>query len=336
MGFAPVLVGEYFPDAGTDPFDRLVLSGPESLAPLDAVVYHHSFHWPVGGQALAGFRGPIAFKYHNVTPPGYFEGFAPHYVERCALGRAQTGELAAAHPMGLWTADSPFNLAELLDAGVEPARACVVPPFTRVDGLLAREPQPRDPHHWLFIGRWAPNKGHRELVECLAMYRRHYAPGARLTVVGAVDESMGGYNVAVWKAVEANALQGAVDFRTHVADDELDRLLDTAGCYVNLSLHEGFCVPVIEAQAVGLPVLTGDAGASAETAGPGQPVVPLPIDDEDFQFVARVAHEIAADGRLREGAVAAGRLNVSRRFTDEAVANAFVGAIEPLIRELSA
>jgi glycosyltransferase involved in cell wall biosynthesis len=127
-----------------------------------------------------------------------------------------------------------------------------------------------------------------------------------------------------------------VDFRTHVSDDELDRLLATAGAYVNLSLHEGFCVPVIESQAVGLPVITCDAGASAQTAGPGQMVVPAPVDDEDYHFVARVAHELAIDAELRERIVASGRLNVARRFTNEPVANAFAAAIEPMLRELAA
>lgn len=336
MGFSPVLAGEHFLLDGAEELERVSLGQGGALDSLDAVVYHHSFHWPVGGEALARFDGPVAFKYHNVTPPAYFAGFAPHYVERCTLGRAQTGELARAHPGAAWLADSAFNRAELLAEGVAPAAATVAPPFSRVDALLARAPQPRDPAHWLFIGRWAPNKGHRELVECFAMYRRHYERRARLTIVGAVDESMGGYNVAVWRAVETHGLQDAVDFRTHVTDGELDGLLATAGCYVNLSLHEGFCVPVIEAQAVGLPVLTCDAGASAETAGPGQAVVPAPVDDEDFQFVARAAHELATDAALRAGLVAAGRLNVARRFAFEPAADAFAGAMEPVFRELVA
>lgn len=336
LGLAPVLVGEHFAlDAGT-PAERRVLPAAGALDGLDALVYHHSFHWPVGGEALARFAGPVAFKYHNVTPPAYFAGFAPHYVERCTLGRAQTGELARARPLATWLADSAFNRAELLAEGVPAPLAAVAPPFSRVDALLAREPRPRDPHHWLFVGRWAPNKGHRELVECFAMYRRHYAPRARLTVVGDVDESMGAYNVAVWRAVEAHGLQGAVDFRRHVADGELDLLLDTAGCYVNMSLHEGFCVPVIEAQAAGLPVLTCDAGASAETAGAGQAVVAAPVDDEDFHFVARVAHELASDAGLRARVVAAGRVNVARRFAAEPAADAFVAGIEPLLKELLA
>ena len=336
MGFEPVLVGEHFGTSGLDGLRRIVMDSPRAFESLDALVYHHSFHWPVGGDALEHFAGPLAFKYHNVTPPDFFLGYAPHYVERCTLGRAQTGELARAFPEALWTADSAFNRADVLEEGVAPAQAHVVAPFTRVDALLARPDGPRDAHHWLFIGRWAPNKGHRELVECFAMYRRHYAPDARLTVVGDVDESMGSYNVAIWDAVAAHGLEDAVDFRRHVSDIELDHLLAAAGAYVNLSLHEGFCVPLVEAQATGLAIITGDSGACAETAGPGQAVVAAPIDDEDYQLVARVANEIALDDTLRARLAATGRRNVATRFTNEPVANAFVGAIEPLLARLGA
>lgn len=335
MGFEPVLVGEYLIGEDITGLRHATLDDPRKLAEVDAVVYHHSFVWPNGGAALAAFGGPVAFKYHNVTPPEFFEGFAPHYVKSCGEGRAQTAALAALKPDAVWTADSPFNRQELLAAGVAPERAVVVPPFSRVDSLLVRAPVQRDPLHWLFAGRWAPNKGHRELVECFAMYRRHYSPGARLTVVGAVDESMGSYNVAVWNRVAAHGIESAVDFREHVSDEELDRLFATAGVYVHLSRHEGFCVPVIEAQAVGLPVIASNGGALPDTAGPGQAVLPEPCDDEDYQFIARVAHELAHNASLRASATAQGRLNVARRFGTETVANAFVGALEPLLRSLA-
>ena len=53
------------------------------------------------------------------------------------------------------------------------------------------------------------------------------------------------------------------------------------------------------------------------------------------QFIARVAHELAHNASLRASATAQGRLNVARRFGTETVANAFVGALEPLLRSLA-
>ena len=43
------------------------------------------------------------------------------------------------------------------------------------------------------------------------------------------------------------------------------------------SLYEGFGLPVIEAQAVGTPILFSDVGSLSELKGPG--AVVLPVDD---------------------------------------------------------
>ena len=62
-----------------------------------------------------------------------------------------------------------------------------------------------------------------------------------------------------------------------VDEEEMPRLYMRATAVLYPSLYEGFGMPVVEAQAVGTPVLFSDVGSLAELKGPG--AVILPVDD---------------------------------------------------------
>lgn len=56
-------------------------------------------------------------------------------------------------------------------------------------------------------------------------------------------------------------------FTGYVSDNDLKRLYASAMIFVYPSLYEGFGLPVVEAMASGVPVLTSSLGATAEIAG---------------------------------------------------------------------
>src|SRR5207248_6724789 len=62
-------------------------------------------------------------------------------------------------------------------------------------------------------------------------------------------------------------LADRVHFMGQVSDDQLRDAYRSADLLVIPSRHEGFCIPVIEAMACGLPVLAARAGALPETVG---------------------------------------------------------------------
>jgi len=62
-----------------------------------------------------------------------------------------------------------------------------------------------------------------------------------------------------------------------IDEAEMPRLYMRATAVLYPSLYEGFGMPVIEAQAVGTPVLFSDVGSLTELKGPG--AVVLPVDD---------------------------------------------------------
>ncbi|HEY2072579.1 MAG TPA: glycosyltransferase family 1 protein [Gaiellaceae bacterium] len=91
-----------------------------------------------------------------------------------------------------------------------------------------------------------------------------------------------------WGGVEATG--DGVTWVGFATDDELARLYRGALCVVYPSLYEGFGIPVLEAMACGVPVVTSRGGATEEVAG-GAAVL---VDAEDVASIAAGIEEAIA------------------------------------------
>jgi alpha-1,3-rhamnosyl/mannosyltransferase len=72
-------------------------------------------------------------------------------------------------------------------------------------------------------------------------------------------------------------LQDRLILAPFISEDDMPRLYMRATAVLYPSVYEGFGLPVVEAQAVGTPVLFSDVGSLTELKGPG--AVVLPVDD---------------------------------------------------------
>jgi glycosyltransferase involved in cell wall biosynthesis len=71
----------------------------------------------------------------------------------------------------------------------------------------------------------------------------------------------------VGKVLEDLALDGVVRFTGHVDDTQLSALYMSAAFLIFPSLFEGLGIPLLEAMAAGLPIVTSDATCLPEIAG---------------------------------------------------------------------
>ncbi|HUV12089.1 MAG TPA: hypothetical protein VMY18_00530, partial [Acidobacteriota bacterium] len=133
MGCSPTLLCE-FSEKRLESEYRIqhVSDGRSASKPLNLLLYHHSISWPRGEDLVESFSGPVVVKYHNVTPPEFFEPFAPIVAQACREAREQTKRLARQPGVELWQADSNFNADELRSIDVPETRIAVVPPFNRI------------------------------------------------------------------------------------------------------------------------------------------------------------------------------------------------------------
>ncbi len=309
-----------------------VLSYPESAQPGDVVVYQFATASAMAPW-LAGRAETLVVNYHNVTPP---ELMAP-WDNHLALGqlRAQ-GDLRLLAPRtALAVADSAYNEAHLASSGF--VATAVISPSAALDPAVALDPDvttradPVQPAggateggaRWLAVGRVSPNKGLESTIAALAVARAHADPGATLQIIGkpATDSYVG----ALHRYVAELGLTTAVRFAGHASDATVASAYAAADVLVVTSDHEGFCVPVVEAMAAGVPVVAFDQGAVPEVLG-GAGVL---VADKDPYALAASISAFLADALRRDAAVAAGR----RRLAEldlPAAADRFVSLLVPL------
>ena len=143
----------------------------------------------------------------------------------------------------------------------------------------------------LAFGGVTPNKNLARLLEAYALARERLGLTQRLVLVGHVPASLKG---------EAKI---GVLTTGYLAEPELGRWLVHADALVFPSLYEGFGLPVLEAMAVGVPVVCSGVTAIPEVAGDAA-VYFDPRDPGDMaEKIALVGRDEALRGRL----AAAGR-----------------------------
>jgi glycosyltransferase involved in cell wall biosynthesis len=134
--------------------------------------------------------------------------------------------------------------------------------------LVIAERELREPY-LLYLGGADPRK---RLSWALQTWAGVAATGASLVVCG-VERSA---HAAVRRMVPRE-LQDRLIIAPFVGEDDMPRLYMRAAAALYPSLYEGFGLPVVEAQAVGTPILFSDVGSLSELKGPG--AVVLPVDD---------------------------------------------------------
>lgn len=242
-------------------------------APEDILIYHYSMGWDFGLDLLRQLKCRKVLKYHNITPPEFFAGISIEYETVCRKGREQVKDIATAN-CDLYLADSQYNAEELIREGADRSKCVVVPPFHNIDKLagLAPDTSVLDQYvnhtlNILMVGRVAPNKGHGALIETLAAYREYYRMNARLLIVGKEAPQLAIYSHWLRQLAASKALDGAVDFVGGVTDEQLKAYYLAADFFLLTSEHEGFCVPLVEAMAMKVPIIAYASSAVPATIG---------------------------------------------------------------------
>jgi L-malate glycosyltransferase len=286
------------------------------------------FHFSIGSEVTDLFRllpNRRVLVYHNITPPEFFHGVNAQVAASCARGREELRDLRAHCVTAL--ADSEFNRCELEALGFE--RTAVLPIVLDAERYALRpirrlERPYRDGHvNFLHVGRLVPNKRIEDVLKVFYFYRRRINPDSRLFLVG-IDTDMEIYSLALRQMIDELGISG-VSFRGRVSQRELVTYYRLAHVYLCMSEHEGFCVPLVEAMYLGVPVIAYAAGAVPETLGDGGALVLR----KDFAEIAELAALLCEEAGLRASLVAAGRER-ARHFLPEAVAPRLRALIEPL------
>lgn len=159
---------------------------------------------------------------------------------------------------------SPFTARRLADFGVSPQRIAVAEPGVATADI-ARKTQARavpTTPRILCVGHLSPRKAQHQLVAAL---RELQSLDWHCTLVGALDRDAA-YSRRVAHEIESAGLHGRIELAGEADDEHLVELYRNADLFVFPSLYEGYGMVIDEAVAAGLPIISSDGGALAETA----------------------------------------------------------------------
>lgn len=303
--------------------------------PGDCLIYHYAIAWDYGLELLADARYRRIVRYHNVTPPEFFAPYNADYARLCRIARDGIGPMIHAAP-DLYLCASRYNADDLTAAGADDARMAVVAPFHRVQALLGCAPDPalqralgvrnsapERPFTLLAVGRVVPNKKLERIFAAVAALQPEVRPTLRVVIAGKRDPALDAYNRRLVSAAQTTGLTSNIWWLENLSEAELRACYDAADLFVLPSDHEGFSVPLVEAMALGAPILAHTAAAAPETLGDAG----LSLDAGDPALWAAAIARLQTDAGLRAELSRRGRERYATAFAADAITKRFLSAL---------
>ena len=299
---------------------------PAALRRLGVDVFHGMDHV---GIPLVGRSGRYVVTVHDVIPLILPETFTPRHrlVVRLALARVRRKAdlvLVPSHAVKrdvLRRVGVPEARVVVTPEGCEP-RFRPVRSETALREVAARYDLP--PRYLLAVGTLEPRKNLTTLLQVFARLRRDGGvdPELRLVLAGA----RGWLDEPIFRTVRSLGLEDAVRFPGFIDDDDLPAVYGGAALFAFPSLYEGFGLPLLEAMACGVPVVTSNISSMPEVAGDAAVLVDPRDADGLAAAIARVLRDEGLRDRLRVAGIAR-----AREFSWEATARRTLDAYASLV-----
>ncbi|MFN8443235.1 MAG: glycosyltransferase family 1 protein [Caldilineaceae bacterium] len=154
----------------------------------------------------------------------------------------------------------------------------------------------------LYLGTIQPRKNLARVLEAFAQLQQRVEWD--LVLAG----KPGWLSTSLYEKAQELGIKPRVRFLGYVSDTESTALLRNAHFFCLPSLFEGFGLPILEAQSVGVPVMTSNNSSIPEVAGDGA----LLVDPTDVDAIAQAMLQLSQDETLRQQLISAGYTNVKR------------------------
>jgi glycosyltransferase involved in cell wall biosynthesis len=197
----------------------------------------------------------------------------------------------AAAVSDLIIAVSEFTRQQVISLlGVDAGRVRVVPHGVHLPADVA--PLASREKMILCVGALQLRKNVTRLVQAF----ERLAPAVRSEWTLVLAGSTAGYGAAeILRYIEDSPVNRQVQLRGYVTTQELNQLYGRALIFAFPSLDEGFGIPVLEAMAHGVPVLTSNRSALPQVAGEAA----LTIDPYDIDALSGALASLIEDSELR-------------------------------------
>ncbi len=198
-------------------------------------------------------------------------------------------------------------------------------PRSQVEITAAKKKYDLPDSYILFEGNLEPRKNVARLIRAYTALPQTLRDTYALVLIGGsswLDEELE-HELTHAKEIGAHVVRPT----TYVTDDDLPAVFSGARVFAWPTLHEGFGMPLLEAMATDVPVLTARNSSLPEVAGEAA----VYVDPTSDTAVADGLHRLLTDDTLRAELVRAGRERV-RRFTWAAAATSLAKLADGLTR----
>lgn len=269
----------------------------------DMVIYHFAAaDMNIG--LLRRLKCKKILRYHNVTPPEFFEPYDEVATEITSVGLKQIEENRDIFDCGLIVSD--YNVKDLRKMGYTcPMEvAPILIPFED----YAKEPDSEVIEKYsdgitniLFVGRGAPNKRIEDVIRAFKEYKENYDKQARLFLVGNYDEE-GAYTKCIRNMIAEEEVEDVI-FSGHISFASILAYYKIADVFLCMSEHEGFGVPLVEAMYFDVPIVAYNATAVPDTLGNAGII----IYNKEWEKIAAQISEIVTNKEKKDQIIDAQR-----------------------------
>ncbi len=293
------------------------------------LIYHHGIYTDFFDD-LVNAKCYKIFRYHNITYPELFKGYDENAVRICSLGREQMKEKVNCFDYFLSCSD--FNNKELINYfQVDKTKTTILSPFHRVEEwknikeneFLKENLTKSNYINIINVGRLSPNKNHLLLIKVFSDFVQYYKKDAYLHIVGKIGPIK--YYEEILQCIKDKNIEDKIKLYINgITESDLKTLYKYSDIFLMTSLHEGFCVPIVESMYFGLPIISLSATALKDTVGNNGIV----IENEDiveFSSAIELSYRYKNELSLisKEG---------YERFSYEKNNNKFIKIIKDLIK----
>ena len=251
-------------------------------------------------------KAPVVLTVHDVLPlrlPHLYSDRARHISAR---------NVEAAKRAAVVVADCRATAGEIADATGRPADDIAVAPPGPLLAAPPDSPPPVASPYVLAVGSVTPRKGFAALARAMAKL----IDPPLLVIAGP-----NGWRSDDVRSEATAALGDRIRFLGWVSDDDLAALYANAAVFAFPSLAEGFGIPVLEALALGAPVVATDLPSVREVGAEAAVLV----EQGDEGALAEALREVLSDDGRRAAMSAAGR-TLAAGYSWAATAEAVFGA----------
>ena len=284
-----------------------------------------------------GIKSVLTF--HDMIPLYYWKKGGPKYNYLLKRIKIATGNkllrlrylrsLSAVKRANKIIAISESTKKDLLNRydSIKPKKVSVI--YEGVDDLSTRDLKLKHNYgnYILYVGGVDVRKNIKGLAKIFFEYKEKNDSDIKLVLAGKEFDNKQELNDLGWfEVINKSKYKKDIIYAGYVDDNELNALYKNSKAFVFPSLYEGFGLPVLEAMAMGAPVVAFDNSSIPEVAGDA-----AILCSNDKEFEAGI-EKIVNDSKFRKSLIEKGYKQV-HKFSWEKTAKETLKVIEDLGRE---